>query len=75
MKIIVKMEDCKPVLFFPEEQNDDKTIQCFSTTDGHAPANRAYMRSLKAPQTKDELLRAFLVLARYAKNSAYAVMK
>jgi hypothetical protein len=73
MKIIVKIEDGKPVLFFPDETHHNKHIQCFSVIDGHTSATRAYMRSLKNPETPDEILHSWLMLARYCKNSAYSL--
>lgn len=71
MKIIVKIEDGKPVLFFPDEIHHDKQITCFSVTDGHSSATRAYMRSLKNPETDGEILQSWRMLARYCKNAAY----
>lgn len=56
----------RPVLFFPDEIERDKTIAAFTEHEGHNAASRAYMRQCKKPNTEAEFLACFQVLKRYA---------
>lgn len=69
MRIIIKMEDGRPVLFFPDETGADRHIPCFSDVDGHCTAARAYMRSLPAPQTPADRVKAWRALQAYARHA------
>lgn len=71
MKILIKMEDGKPIIFFPDQIDRDKSIACWTAAGEHATASRAYMRSLKAPETKHDIVAAWQTLARYAAHAAY----
>lgn len=70
MKIIIKMENGAPILFFPEETESNGAIGCYSPRDGHGSASRAYMRGLENPATKDEIVRCCQALAQYARHVA-----
>lgn len=69
MKIIVKIEDGRPALFFPDEPAKPGRVSCFAMGE-HSEASRAYMRALPAPAGADELRDAWLGLARYAQDAA-----
>lgn len=70
MKIIIRMENQTPILFFPDEKSGDGKIACFSPLDGHCGASRAYMRGLKSPVAKPEIVKSWQALARYALHVA-----
>ena len=70
MKIEVRLENGKPILFFPEYVNHDKTIVCYAELGGDSRASRAYMRSLPKPITSAERIECWLTLARYAEYIA-----
>lgn len=65
MKIVVKMEDGRPALFFPDEPAQPGRVLCFAAGEHHE-ASRAYMRRLHPPQTEPERLAAWRTLARYS---------
>ena len=67
MKIHVKIEAGAPLLIFPEIVNRDKTIEVYSQKEGHCSASRAYLRSLKNPETESELSAAWKAVEQYAK--------
>lgn len=69
MKIIVKMENDKPILFFPDEPaSKPNRVAAYAPHDGeHAEACRAYMRSLKTPRTMEERNKAWRVVAQYSR--------
>lgn len=71
MKIIIKMENGAPILFFPEEKERNGAIGCYSSREGHSIASRAYMRGLKSPATKEEIVRCWRALHHYAQHAAY----
>lgn len=71
MKVIIKIENGMPIFFFPEEKESDGTIGCYSPRDGHVSANRAYMRGLKNPATKAEIVKCWFELSRYAHHVAH----
>jgi hypothetical protein len=68
MKIDIRLEDGKPILFFLNIDVNSKNnlINCFNHKEMHNQASRAYMRSLKKPLTKNELLESFRLLKYYA---------
>lgn len=72
MKIDIRMEDGRPVLFFPDETGANRRVPFFSLTDGHGEACRAYMRRLPKPATPAEKLRAWQALRIYAGHAAEA---
>lgn len=55
----------RPVLFFPDDVERDKTIGAYSDREGHVSASRAYMRQCKKPQTREEYAAVFRMLAAY----------
>jgi hypothetical protein len=71
MKIIVKLENETPIFFFPEEKERDGSIVCYSPREGHSSASRAYMRGLKSPATKGDIVKCWHELSRYAQHAAY----
>ena len=71
MKIIIRMEDGHPILFFPEEKEVDGRIPCWAQSGEHSTATRGYMRKLKAPAPGDETRRAWVALGQYAGHVAY----
>lgn len=75
MKIEILIENGKPLVVFPEQLERDKSIVCYSQTDSHVSAARAYLRTLKKPAqgSADELaswraLRAYCDKAIYIHN-------
>lgn len=71
MKILVKIEDGRPLLIFPGEVNKDASVNVYSPTDGHCTASRGYIRRLKNPESLEELRLAWRVLAVYAERAAH----
>jgi len=69
MKIEARLETIagalRPVLFFPDDVERDKTIGCFSPAEGHSSASRAYMRQCKKPETPGEFAAVFVALKDY----------
>ncbi len=74
MKIDARLEKnggrLRPVLFFPDDIERDKSIGCFSAWDGHASAARAYMRQCKKPESPEEFREVYAVLGRYFTEAA-----
>lgn len=66
MKLEILIEDGKPLIVFSQEINRDKTINCCSQQDGHTQATRGYLRTLPAPQTREEIRAAWRALKWYA---------
>lgn len=71
MKIEVRIEGDTPILFFTDEIEQDKTISCWDGS--HCASSRAYMRSLKKPETPDQQLKAWGMLERYAAHVVYTM--
>lgn len=69
MRITIKIEDGRPILFFPDDVERDKSISCWTEREEHATAQRAYMRRLRAPGTPAERAQAWRALARYAQHA------
>jgi hypothetical protein len=66
MKLELRIEAGKPVIFFTDIENPDKKIQCYGMDFEHAIASRAYMRSLPKPLTASEKNAAWDLLKHYA---------
>lgn len=66
MKIEIYMEDGQPLIVFPQLINYDKTVSVYSQTEQHSSATRGYLRTLKQPETKEEIAAAWRALAWYA---------
>lgn len=79
MKIEARLENLagalRPVLFFPDDVERDKTIACYSPRDGNASAARSYMRQCKKPGTPEEYAAVYAVLAEYFKAAAQYAAK
>ena len=65
MKLEIRLEDGKPILFFTDSENRDKTIDCYTQRDGHNTAARAYMRRLSKPSTGEDLGACWALLGAY----------
>ena len=68
MKIELRLEDDKPIIFFADEMKLDKTISCYCDSGQHAIASRAYMRSLKKPSTHEQIAGCWRLLNRYTSH-------
>jgi len=66
MKIELRLEDGKPIIFFTDEIERDKTISCYCDNGQHAKASRAYMRSLKKPSNYDQIEKCWRLLQSYS---------
>ncbi len=55
----------RPILFFPDDVQRDKTIGCFTLHDGHNTASRAYMRKCREPVNPDDFASVYRLLAGY----------
>lgn len=71
MKIEARFEQIggreRPILFFTDEVERDKTIACYSESDGHSWAARAYLRQCRKPESPTERAEAWGVLERYSR--------
>lgn len=69
MKIEARLERIadgfRPVLFFPDDVQRDKTIGAYSLRDGHTSAARAYMRQCKKPETPEEYTAVYRLIVAY----------
>ena len=77
MKIDARLENFDgqlvPVLFFPDEIERDKSINCYSLKDGHNGASRAYMRRCKKPEKPEEFIATYkLIIAYYNDALSYS---
>lgn len=70
MRITIKMEDGRPVLFFPDDVANPGRVVCYAAMGEHSEAARAYMRRLPAPVTPAERAACWDFLARYARSAA-----
>jgi hypothetical protein len=71
MKLEIRLEDGKPIIFFTDALNQSKNIQCYSMADQHNHASRGYMRSLPKPETAHEKNMAWDLLKHYAMLSPF----
>ena len=69
MRIEARLEQfggaLRPVLFFPDDVERDKTIGAYSPSEGHTSAARAYMRQCKKPESPEEYAAVFKALGDY----------
>ena len=77
MKIEARLEtiagSVRPVLFFPDDVQHDKTIGAYSLRDGHSSASRAYMRQCRKPESPEELIACYrLIVAYFNEALSYA---
>ena len=55
MKIDIRLEQGKPILFFTDFVNKNTgLIECFTIHDGHSEASRDYMYRLPKPETQEQ---------------------
>ena len=55
MKIDIRLEQGKPILFFTDFVNKNSgLIECFTIHDGHSEASRYYMYGLPKPKTLEQ---------------------
>jgi hypothetical protein len=73
VKIEIRLEDGKPIIFFTDVLSQSKNIQCYSMADQHNYASRGYMRSLPIPETCADILASWETLGRYAAHVAYTM--
>jgi len=66
MKLELRLEDGKPILFFTDIENRDKKIDCYTIREQHGISSRAYMRSLPKPETAEQKNAAWALLKHYA---------
>lgn len=69
MRIEARLEQIagamRPVLFFPDDVQRDKSIAAYSLKDGHNSAARAYMRQCKKPESPDEYAAVYRLIVAY----------
>lgn len=70
MKIIVKIEDGAPILFFPSEPAKPGKVLCYAQIGEHSEACRAYMRNLPEPASPAQRIAAWRALSRYSQSAA-----
>lgn len=72
MKIDIRIEQIggrgRPVLFFPDEVENNRQILAFSEVDGTMTASRSYMRGCKKPESPTEMSEAWAALERYSRR-------
>jgi hypothetical protein len=71
MRIEIRIEDDRPILFFPDEVQNDKTINCWTVHAEHATASRSYMRGLAKPTTPEQLKSCWRALNIYSSHVDY----
>jgi hypothetical protein len=73
MKIEARLEAIgdrlRPVLFFPDCVERDKTIGAYSLADGHMNAARAYMRQCKKPESPEEFAQCYRLIIAYFQDA------
>lgn len=71
MKIEIRFEQIggreRPILFFTDEVERDKSIGAFSEAEGHVQSSRAYLRQCRKPENPTERAEAWAVLERYSR--------
>lgn len=66
MKLELYIEQGHPLLVFPQQVERDKTMVCYSMREGHASAARGYLRTLKRPQSREDMRACWVLLKHYA---------
>jgi hypothetical protein len=73
MKIEARLEPMagglRPVLFFPDCVERDKTIGAYSLREGHVSASRAYMRQCKKPESPEEFAQCYRLIIAYFQDA------
>lgn len=71
MKIEIRFEQIegreRPILFFTDEIERDKSIGAFSEIEGHIQSSRAYLRRCRKPENSTDRTEAWAVLERYSR--------
>lgn len=74
MRIEARLENIggalRPVLFFPDDVQRDKTIAAYSLRDGSTSASRAYMRQCKKPESLDECAAVYRLIVAYVNEAS-----
>lgn len=74
MKLSLKIEDGKPAIFWTDNPSATPgRVTCYTRTDQHTEASRAYMRGLRAPSTMAENIACFELLEHWARHCAYTL--
>lgn len=67
MKLDIRMEYGKPIIFWLDNPDDDPwEITAYGLHCEHVSACRAYMRKLKKPETPEDIQSCFKVLKYWA---------
>ena len=66
MKLQILIESEKPLLILSDRIDRNKKIAVYRSGHGASTAQRAYLRTLRTPQTAQELAACWRLLADYA---------
>lgn len=66
MKLDIRLEDNNPIIFLLDFDNYQDKIHCYNLNSECNMASRAYMRSLKKPESKADLMASWQLLQHYA---------
>ena len=73
MKIDARFEQIqgreRPILFFTDDVERDRSIAAYSDAEGHVQSSRSYMRRCRKPTTNDDFFAIWSIIERYAKFS------
>lgn len=71
MKIEIRFEQIggreRPILFFTDEVERDKSIGAFSEAEGHVQSSRAYLRKCRKPASASDFFEVWGILERYSR--------
>lgn len=71
MKIEIRFEQiggrARPIIFFTDEVERDKSINAYSEADGHVQSSRAYLRRCQKPENPSERAQAWEALEKYSR--------
>lgn len=71
MKIEIRFEQIngaeRPILFFTDEVERDKSIGAYSVAEGHVQSSRAYLRRCRKPESPTDRAMAWAVLEQYSR--------
>jgi hypothetical protein len=73
MKLEIRIENNEPIIFFTDDLDHGKMIICYSRIGQHATASRGYMRTLAKPETKEQMIKAWLLIEEYANHAIYTL--
>jgi hypothetical protein len=66
MKLELRLEDGKPVIFFTDDIDHGKLITCYSAIGQHSSASRSYMRGLPKPVKPTDMVLCWKLLGQYS---------